>query len=46
MELLGEMKEGFIYALVSFMVMFGIAVFLTLPVAILMIFAMYMDCNP
>ena len=46
MEILEEMKEGFIYALVGFVIMFGIAVFLTLPVAILMSFAMYMDCNP
>ena len=46
MEILEEIKEGIIFFFQGFLVMFGIAFFLTLPIAAMMIFAMYMDCNP
>ena len=43
MELLKELKEGIIFGFQGFLVLFGISVLVTIPMAILMIIAMYMD---
>ena len=43
MELLREIKEGFVFGFKSFLVIFGISVVVTIPIAMLMIIAMYMD---
>ena len=43
MELLREIKEGFVFGFKGFLVIFGISVVVTIPIATLMIIAMYMD---
>ena len=43
MELLKELKEGMVMGFQGFLVLFGISVLVTIPMAILMIIAMYMD---
>jgi len=43
MELLKELKEGIIFGFQGFLILFGISVLVTIPMAILMIIAMYMD---
>ena len=43
MELLKELKEGIIFGFQGFLFLFGISVLVTIPMAILMIIAMYMD---
>lgn len=43
MELLREIKEGFVFGFVGFLYIFGISVIVTIPIATLMIIAMYMD---
>ena len=43
MELLKELKEGIVFGFQGFLVLFGISVIVTIPIAAMMIFAMYMD---
>ena len=43
MELLKELKEGIIFGFQGFLVLFGISVLVTIPIAMMMILAMYMD---
>ena len=43
MELLKELKEGIVFGFQGFLILFGISVLVTIPMAILMIIAMYMD---
>ena len=43
MELLKELKEGMVMGFQSFLILFGISVIITLPIAALMIIGMYMD---
>ena len=43
MELLKELKEGIVFGFQGFLVLFGISVLVTIPIAAMMIFAMYMD---
>ena len=43
MELLKELKEGIVFGFQGFIILFGISVLVTIPMAILMIIAMYMD---
>ena len=43
MELLKELKEGIIFGFQGFLVLFGISVLVTIPIAAMMIIAMYMD---
>ena len=43
MELLKELKEGIVFGFQGFIILFGISVLVTIPVAVMMIIAMYMD---
>ena len=43
MELLKELKEGIVFGFQGFLVLFSISVIVTIPIAAMMIFAMYMD---
>ena len=43
MELLKELKEGMVMGFQGFLVLFGISVLVTIPIAAMMIIAMYMD---
>ena len=43
MELLKELKEGIVFGFQGFLILFGISVLVTIPIAMMMIIAMYMD---
>ena len=43
MELLKDLKEGIVFGFQGFLILFGISVLVTIPIAAMMIVAMYMD---